>query len=122
MADKKILLVDDEIDILAILGKQLEEEGYEVFTAKNGNDALQIALAKEPDIAILDLALPDMDGSEIAEKLKANEETKHMPVIFLTALRSKEEEHDSGMTIAGHTVLAKPYDLAEIIERVEVLT
>ena len=121
MADKKILLVDDEKDILVVLRKQLEDKGYEVFTAENGIDALQIASVKEPDIVILDLALPDMDGSEIAVKLRENEETKHLPVIFLTALRSKQEEHDGGMTIGGHTVLAKPYDLEEIVERIEVL-
>ncbi|MCK5563735.1 MAG: response regulator [Planctomycetes bacterium] len=121
MADKKILLVDDEKDILVVLRKQLEDKGYEVFTAENGIDALQIASVKEPDIAILDLALPDMDGSEIAVKLRENEETKHLPVIFLTALRSKQEEHDGGTTIGGHTVLAKPYDLEEIVERIEVL-
>ena len=121
MADKKILLVDDENDVLSILSRQLEDRGYEVFTAVNGSDALQLAAAKEPDIAILDLALPDMDGSEIAEKLRESEATKHMPVIFLTALRSKQEEHDGGMAIGGHTVLAKPYDLEEIIERIEVL-
>ncbi len=121
MADKKILLVDDEKDILVVLRKQLEDKGYEVFTAENGIDALQIASVKEPDIAILDLALPDMDGSEIAVKLRESEETRHLPVIFLTALRSKQEEHDGGMTIGGHTVLAKPYDLEEIVERIEVL-
>ena len=121
MAGKKILLVDDEQDVLSVLSRQLADKGYEVFTAENGVDALQIALAKEPDIAVLDLALPDMDGPEIAEKLKDNEQTKHIPVIFLTALRSKEEEHNKGMSIGGHTVLAKPYDLEEIIERIEVL-
>ena len=121
MEDKKILLVDDEKDVLSVLSKQLTEKGYEVFTAENGDDALQIASAKEPDIAILDLALPDMDGSEIAEKLKDNQKTKHIPVIFLTALRSKEEEHKGGVSIGGHTVLAKPYDLEEIVERIEIL-
>ncbi len=85
--DKKtlILLTDDESEILDIYGSALTNAGFEVVTASNGIECLEVAAAKKPDLILLDLKMPVMDGSEVIMKLKLNPETKDIKVVFLTA-------------------------------------
>jgi len=118
---KKILIVDDEKDILLTLGKRLESEGYTVITADNGSDAIVLARSKLPDIILLDVLMPGIDGGKIAEKLKDNLETKNIPVIFLTALLSKTEECQYNHTIGGHITFAKPVDTGELLTQIKKL-
>lgn len=115
MDKKKILIVDDEKDILLTLGKRLTAAGYSVLTADNGVDALTLAKSKHPDLIILDIIMPTMEGSEVAAKLKENPLTKNIPVIFLTAILSKEEELNKKHMIADHIIFAKPFDSEELL-------
>jgi len=119
MDKKKILIVDDEKDILLTLGKRLTAAGYLVLTADNGLDALALAKSKHPDLIILDIIMPTMEGSEVAAKLKENPLTKNIPIIFLTAILSKEEELNKKHMIADHIIFAKPFDTEELLSQIK---
>jgi DNA-binding response OmpR family regulator len=121
MDKKKILIVDDEPDALFILEKELAARGYFVVTAHNGNNAITLARSKHPDLIILDVAMPDMCGGEVAEKLQESLLTKDIPIIFLTALYPKRKEEEQGRVLAGHVFIAKPYDIEELLIQIEKL-
>lgn len=119
MADKKkILVVDDEHDILAILDKRLSKEGYLVIKADNGMDAIRLAKTQQPDLIVLDIIMPEMSGSEVAEKLKKDPLTKNIPVMFLTCLFTKKDEIEMGHETGGNYFVAKPYDPNELLEEI----
>lgn len=123
MDKKKILIVDDERDVLSVLESGLAAEGYSVITADNGNDAIVLAKSQRPDLIILDLVMPSVDGAEIAATLKEDTDTKDIPFIFLTCLFTKtEEEEDDGRVIGGHVFLAKPYNMEGLLTQIERLT
>lgn len=119
MFKKKILIVDDEKDALFIIKKELEARGYSVITADNGNDALKLAKSKYPDLIILDIWMPEMDGAEVAARLKEDIQTKNIPVIFLTCLLKKREEGKDGLVIADRVYIAKPYDIEGLVAHIE---
>jgi two-component system alkaline phosphatase synthesis response regulator PhoP len=121
MFEKKILIVDDEKNTLFILEKELEARGYSVITADNGNDALKLAKSKYPDLIILDIWMPEMDGAEVAAGLKEDIQTKNIPVIFLTCLLKKREEGEQGLVIADRVYIAKPYDIEGLVSQIERL-
>jgi len=121
MDKKKILIVDDEPDALFILQKELAARGYFIITANNGKDAITLARSKHPDLIILDVAMPDMDGGQVAEKLQEGLSTKDIPIIFLTALYPKRKEEEQGRVVAGHVFIAKPYDIEELLIQIEKL-
>jgi len=116
---KKILIVDDEPDVLKVLNKRLTQAGYEVIEAQSGKDAIIEAQNQQPDIIILDIIMPDMDGARTAEALKNDPLTSRIPVIFLTCLLTKEEEEgEAGKIISGKYFIAKPYNPDELIEAI----
>jgi CheY-like chemotaxis protein len=120
--DKKILIVDDEKDTLSVLEKALTTEGYSVITADNGKDAIMLAKSKHPELIMLDILMPGMDGAEVAARLKEHTETKNIPVIFLTCLLSKvEEKGRKDHTINGYVFVAKPYNVEGLLAQVERL-
>ena len=120
--DKKILIVDDEKDMLAVLEKALTAEGYSIITADNGKDAIILANSTHPDLIMLDIVMPGMDGAEVAARLKEDRETKDIPVIFLTCLLSKKEQREKeGHVIKGHVFIAKPYSIEELSAQIERL-
>jgi len=121
MDKKKILVVDDEKDVLFMLEKRLTAEGYSVIIATNGTNALQLAKSKCPDLIILDLVMPGIDGGAVAEKLKEDIRTKAIPVIFLTALLSRSEEYKDDHMIAGNITFAKPFDAGELLDQIKRL-
>lgn len=121
MDKNKILIVDDEPDALFILQKELTARGYSVVTANNGKDAITLARSKHPDLIILDVAMPDMDGGQVAEKLQEGLSTKDIPIIFLTALFPKRKEEEQGHVVAGHVFIAKPYDIEELVAQMKKL-
>ena len=88
----RILLVDDEVDILEFVRYNLVREGYEVFTAENGAEALKVAAECRPHLILLDMMMPVMDGNELSRRVKANLATSHIPFLMLTALRSEAQE------------------------------
>lgn len=106
---KKILLVDDEPDILQALTMRLDAAGYEIITANNGYDAANLASKESPDLIICDIGMPEMNGHEVAKKIKESSATAHIPIIFLTARTELEE-----MKIAGEEkvdrYITKPVD------------
>jgi DNA-binding response OmpR family regulator len=118
---KKILIIDDEKDMMLMLEKRLTAEGYSVITATNGAKAIALAKSQHPDIIILDVLMPGMDGGEVAEKLKEHSLTKSIPVIFLTALLTKTEEHQENHTIGSNITFAKPLDTEELLAQIKEL-
>ena len=121
MHKKKILIVDDEKDALYILEKELTARGYSVIAADNGNDALNLAKSEHPDLIILDIWMPDMDGSEVAARLKKDFITKDIPVIFLTCLFQKREGEEQGRVVAGSVLIAKPYSIRGLATQIREL-
>ncbi len=117
---KKILIVDDEMDVLSVLEKGLTTEEYSVIKADKGKDALVLAKSERPDLIILDLEMPDMYGGDITRMLKEEPETKDIPVMFLTGMFPKEEEKD-GRVVAGHMLFTKPYDIKELVTAIKRL-
>ena len=115
MANKKILIVDDEKDVLLVLEKQLTIAEYDVITANNGKHALLLAASQQPDLIVLDIQMPDMNGGEIAFRLKENSTTTDIPVVFLTCLLSGSESGRMGHNCGGKTMVAKSSDTKELI-------
>ena len=114
---KKILVMDDEQGVLLLLRTRFEKAGYEVFTADTGKEALEIAKNRHPDIIILDIIMPDIDGGKIAEMLKEDHSTRDIPIVFLTCLITKKEEDAKGVhQMGGKYFIAKPYDPEEVLE------
>ena len=121
MAKKKILIVDDEKDISLMLKKRLTAEGYSVITANDGCAALTLAKSHLPDLIILDIVMPGMEGNEVAEKLKEHFLTKSIPVIFLTAILRKTEDYKDDHIIGGNIIFAKPFDPEELLDEIKTL-
>jgi CheY-like chemotaxis protein len=115
--EKKILIVDDEPDIVHFLGLRLVQNGYDVLKAYNGPEAIKIAKQELPDLIILDVMMPGMDGTAAAAILREDPATKDIPVIFLTCLFTKEDEKQS--VSRGNVFVAKPYDVNELLKVVK---
>jgi CheY-like chemotaxis protein len=115
MFKKTILAVDDEPKVLTLLEKRLLSVGYDVLTASNGADALKIAKDKVPDLIVLDILMPGMDGSETAALLHADPKTKDIPILFLTCLFTKREEEREGHETGKNFFVAKPYDPKDLL-------
>ena len=119
MPKKKILAVDDEKEMLALLEKRLLASGYDVFTAANGQDALAIARREQLDLIILDILMPEMDGSETAARLHEDPKTKDIPILFLTCLFTKREEHLEGHEVGKNFFVAKPYEAEDLLGEIK---
>lgn len=122
MEKRKILIVDDEAGFTSLLKLNLELTGkFEVRTENKGVLALNAAKVFKPDLVLLDIVMPDVDGSEVASRLRSDPATHNIPVLFLTALvKHKELESTSG-TIGGQMFLAKPITTEELVENMEKL-
>ena len=118
---KKILIVDDEKDVLLMLEKRLTAEGYSVITTTKSTNAIALAKSQHPDLIILDVVMPGMDGGEVAAKLREHPLTRSIPVIFLTALLSKTEEYHENRMIGSNITFAKPFDTEELLARINGL-
>jgi CheY-like chemotaxis protein len=120
MAAKKILVVDDEAGFVRLLKLNLEGTGkFEVQTETKGSQVVNAARSFEPDLILLDIIMPDMDGSEVANRLKNDPVTRNTPVLFLTALVKNKEVATASGTIGGHIFLAKPITADELIKSIE---
>lgn len=119
---KTLLIVDDDEDLLNLLKLKLEKSGrYRVVTTTRGNEALGLARQAEPDLVVLDIDMPDMDGGEVAEALAADEDTCQIPVLFLSSMVTKEDVQASGGIIGGDNMASKKGSISELIERIESL-
>ncbi len=114
---KKILIVDDEQDIVESLKFVLEAEEYECYTAFNGEDGLKSAKEIIPDLIILDIMMPKMNGYKISRLLKFDSKYKDIPIIMLTA-RSQEEDKLIGEETGANEYITKPFDLDAVVEKV----
>jgi CheY-like chemotaxis protein len=119
MEKKKILVVDDEPDVLLLLGERLSKAGYEVIKASSGKEAINLAETRAPQLIVLDIAMPGMDGSEVAQVLRAKPETKDIPILFLTCLFTKQEEKTCGHVLGQNFFIAKPYDVSELLTEIQ---
>lgn len=115
---RKVLVIDDEIHLLEVMKTNLEIEGYAVVTEMSGETGLVSAVVDQPDVIILDIMMPDVDGWEICQRLRLDPRTKYIPVIMLTAL---DETHHvvKGFECGADDYLAKPFDNAELFARIK---
>ena len=117
--NKKILFIEDEKSLQEILGQVLKQHGFEVKEALNGQDGLDLVAKFEPDLILLDLILPKVNGFEVLEKIKGNEATKNIPVIILTNLEGSENVQRALELEAFDYLVKSNYSLNEIVNRVE---
>ncbi|WP_027370952.1 response regulator [Desulfovermiculus halophilus] len=117
----KILLIDDEEDFCFFIKGNLEQSGrFTVYTADNGELGLEMAREYKPDLVLLDLVMPDMSGDEVAGWFEHDPDLSHIPIIFLTAIVTKEETGDSNYKqIGGRYFVAKPISTKDLIEAIE---
>jgi len=121
MRKNKILIVDDEATITRLLKLNLETSGdYEVREENEGLKALAAARQFKPDLVLLDVMMPDMDGGDVAAQLQSDRLLKKIPIIFLTAAVKKEELTASGGVIGGFPYIAKPLDMKGVLEQIEL--
>ncbi|MDT7828494.1 response regulator transcription factor [Pricia sp. S334] len=118
--DIKILLVDDEPDILEIVGYNLTSEGYQVYTAKNGVEGVALAKKKRPHLIILDVMMPEMDGMEACEKIRAIEGMEHAIIAFLTA-RGEDYSQVAGLEAGADDYITKPIRPKVLVSKVKAL-
>ena len=116
----KILIVDDEPNILMSLDFLMRKEGYQVFIARDGSEALNIVSEEMPDIIVLDIMMPNVDGYEVCQRVKGNEATAHIKIIFLTA-KSKEEDIKKGHEMGADLYLTKPFSTRNLVKEVKKL-
>ena len=117
MSQPKILVVDDQLLNIRLLERKLERSEMVVISSTNGPEGLRLAEAEQPDVILLDIIMPGMNGIEVCRKLKANEATRDIPVIFITANTSKEEKIE-GLDVGAADYLVKPLELDETLARV----
>jgi DNA-binding response OmpR family regulator len=118
MSQKKILVVDDEADLVETIRFPLEMEGFNVLTSYNGEDALNQARKETPDLILLDLMLPKLDGYKICRLLKFDEKYKHIPILMLTA-KTQEKDKLLGKETGADEFITKPFEMDELIKKVK---
>ena len=120
MSKKKILVVEDEQDLLTLQSMLLSIEGYTVEGVMDGQTALDVVETMKPDLILLDIMLPEVDGFQVCRQLKSNEATRHIPIIILTAKKSKEDLI-MGEQVGADMYITKPYKTSMVIEAIQKL-
>jgi DNA-binding response OmpR family regulator len=120
MMKKKILVVDDEEDILHFLELVLREKGYDVVTAANGHEALTTAQIERPDLVLLDIMMPQMDGWEVLKLLRIDDDTAQIPVAMLSA-RTEAKDRVQGLQEGAVDYICKPFSLQELLVKIETI-
>lgn len=118
MSKKRILVVDDEVDLVETVRFSFELEGYDVLIAYDGEEALNQARKENPDLILLDLMLPKLDGYKICRLLKFDERYKHIPILMLTA-KTQEKDKATGMETGANEYITKPFDMDELMKKVK---
>ena len=116
----KILIVDDEINIRELIKFNLEKTGYRTLEAADGNEAMMMVKSEQPDLLVLDLMLPGIDGLEVCRLLKGNKDTAGIPIIMLTA-RSEEVDKIIGLELGADDYLTKPFSPRELVARIKAV-
>jgi DNA-binding response OmpR family regulator len=115
-----VLVADDDHDILTLISFRLERAGYDVVAARDGEEALRLALERIPDLAVLDVMMPKLDGYEVTMRLRQNRATRRMPVILLTA-RVQEADIARGFEAGADDYVKKPFSPQELGARVQAI-
>ena len=118
MNSKKILIVDDEVDLVETVRFPLEMEGYHVLVSYNGEDALNQARKENPDLILLDLMLPKLDGYKVCRLLKFDDRYKHIPILMLTA-KTQEKDKALGMETGANEYITKPFEMDDLLKKVK---
>ena len=118
MANERLLLVDDEDNLRSMLEAALRHVGFDVHPAANGRDAIDAVAEVQPDVIVLDVMLPDLDGFEVCNRLRTS--GTRTPVLFLTA-RDGTEDKVRGLTLGGDDYLVKPFSLEELVARINAV-
>lgn len=117
---KKILIVDDEPNIVMTLEYTFKKSNYEVFIARDGQEALDILKSNFPDVIILDIMMPMVDGFATLEQIRKDENLKHTKVLFLSA-KNKESDIEKGLALGADAYMTKPFSIKKVVEKVEEL-
>jgi DNA-binding response OmpR family regulator len=115
-----VLVADDDEDILALVGLRLERAGYEVLAARDGVEALEAVDTRTPDIAVVDVMMPRMDGHELVRRLRARAETRSMPILVLTAV-VHDRVVDASAAAGADAHMRKPFSPGELVARLDEL-
>ena len=118
MNKKRILIVDDEPDLVETLKIRLRQENYECLTANDGHNGFELARTERPDLVILDIMLPGMDGYKVARLLKFQKELKNIPIIMLSA-RDRDEDRLMGEQTGANSYIAKPFSMDKLVTTVK---
>ena len=119
-AQPVILAADDDPDILELVTFRLERSGYTVLQARDGEEALSLARQARPDLAVLDVMMPKMDGFEVTRKMREDESTRHIPIILLTA-RAQDADVQQGFDAGADDYIRKPFSPQELRARVQAI-
>ena len=117
---KKILIVDDEPNIVMALEYTFKKNNFEVFIARDGQEALDILKNQQPDIIILDVMMPNVDGFETLKQIKKDERLNHCKVLFLSA-KNKEKDIEKGLGLGANLYVVKPFSVKKLVEQVNEL-
>ena len=117
-AQKLILVADDDADVRELVVFRLERAGYEVITAGDGEEAVRVALARRPDLCVIDVMMPKLDGYEVTERLRASAEVAGIGIVLLTA-SVQEAAVERGFSVGADDYIKKPFSPAELLGRVE---
>ena len=120
LASKKVLIVEDEQDILQLLKMYLDKEGFRTLTATNGVEALAQVRTDHPDLVVLDLMLPEIDGLEVCKKLRLTPQTSMVPIIMLTA-KSEESDTVVGLELGADDYITKPFSPKGLVARIKAI-
>ena len=117
---KKILIVDDEPNIVMTLEYTFKKSNYEVFIARDGQEALDILKTNFPDVIILDIMMPMVDGFATLEQIRKDDNLQHTKVMFLSA-KNKESDIEKGLAFGADAYMTKPFSIKKVVEKVEEL-
>jgi DNA-binding response OmpR family regulator len=116
---KKILVVDDDKVFLRLVEYDLTKNGFDVITAPDGEMGILLAKTQKPDLILLDINMPDIEGGDVATMLEDNPQTQDIPIIFVTALLTKQEEIKRQNMMGKHSFFSKPYKLERLLEEID---
>lgn len=118
--NKKVLVIEDDPSASELMVYTLEPKGYQVITASNGLEGLKKAMDERPDLIILDIMLPGLDGYEVCQRLRREPETVGLPILMMSA-KARQDDVDTGIKVGGDDYLTKPVKPSEILAKVETL-
>lgn len=120
MSKGKILVVDDEPDIIQAISIRLEANGYEIASAENGEQAIQTAVREKPNLIILDIGLPDINGHIVAKRLAEYPQTQFTPIIYLTA-NATRQNFDKALVLGVSQFISKPFNIDDLLATIRML-